>query len=168
MACTDRRRELEARISQGAVGGGPRANTKAGFTLIEMMAVMAIVALVAGLAITMVPGTGRAGLKAMVMRSAALLRHERLGAILTGRPRRVALDGERRELIGEDGETVAIPADVAVNVLGMDTVWSGRQAVALFEADGGSSGAVVRLSREKVAYEIRVNWYTGGVSVEAQ
>ena len=167
MAFIDRR-QPEVRISWGAVRGASRSSPKAGFTLIEMMAVMAIVALVAGLAITMVPGTGRAGLKAVVMRSAALLRHERLGAILTGRPRRVALDGENRVLIGDDGEAVAIPADVSVNVLGTDAVWSGRQAVALFEADGASSGAVVKLSREKVAYEIRVNWYTGGVSVEAQ
>jgi hypothetical protein len=27
---------------------------------------------------------------------------------------------------------------------------------------------VLRLSREKAGYEIRVNWYTGGVSIEAR
>ena len=38
--------------------------------------------------------------------------------------------------------------------------------VVRFHPDGASSGAVLRLSREKAEYEIRVNWYTGGVSIE--
>jgi general secretion pathway protein H len=146
----------------------PGIDAKAGFTLIEMMAVMLIVALVATLAVAMVPGTERAGLKAVVMDAVALLRHERLGAIMTGRERHVSLDGGRRVLIGEDGDKVVIPADVAVDILGADAEWSGRRAVALFRADGASSGAVLKFSREKAEYEIRVNWYTGGVTVAAR
>ena len=41
-----------------------------------------------------------------------------------------------------------------------------RFAVVRFHPDGASSGAVLKLSREKAEYEIRVNWYTGGVSIE--
>jgi general secretion pathway protein H len=140
---------------------------KAGFTLIEMMAVMMIVALVSSLVIPMVSGTGRAGLKAVVMNSVALLRRERLGAILTGRERHVTLDGERRVLVGDGGDTVVIPSDVVVNLLGENTLWSERLAVAAFHPDGASSGAVLRFSREGVEYEVRANWYTGGVTVEA-
>ena len=62
---------------------------------------------------------------------------------------------------------VAIPSDVKVDVLGADALWSRRQAVVRFEPDGESSGAVLRVSRERAGYEIRVNWYTGGVSVRA-
>jgi general secretion pathway protein H len=43
-----------------------------------------------------------------------------------------------------------------------------RATVVRFHPDGASSGAVLRLSREKAGYEIRVNWYTGGVSIEAR
>jgi general secretion pathway protein H len=60
---------------------------------------------------------------------------------------------------------VRVPRDVAVNVLGTDEVWSGRTAVVRFHPDGASSGTVLRLSREGAEYEVRVNWYTGGVAI---
>jgi general secretion pathway protein H len=138
----------------------------AGFTLIEVIAVMLIIALVASLAVTMMPGTGRAGLKALTLQTAALLRRERLGAVLTGRDREVSLDGERRVLVGDGGDIVALPRDIVLDILGADELWSGRQAVVRFHPDGASTGAVLKLSREKAEYEIRVNWYTGGVAIE--
>ena len=137
----------------------------AGFTLIEVMAVMLIIALVASLAVTMMPGTGRAGLKALTLQTASLLRRERLGAILTGRDREVSLDRERRILVGDSGDTVALPRDITLDILGVDALWSGRQAVVRFHPDGASTGAVMKLSREKAEYEIRVNWYTGGIAI---
>lgn len=148
----------------------PRSGTRstdrrAGFTLIEVVAVMLIIALVASLAVTMMPGTGRGGLKALTLETAALLRRERLGAVLTGRERQVSLDGERRVLVGDGGDVLAIPRDVALDVLGIDALWSGRQAVVRFTPDGASTGAVLKLSRENAEYEIRINWYTGGVAI---
>ena len=136
-----------------------------GFTLIEVIAVMLIIALVASLAVTMMPGTGRAGLKAVTLQTASLLRRERLGAILTGRDREVSLDGERRILVGDGGDIVALPRDITLDLLGVDALWSGRQAVVRFHPDGASTGAVMKLSREKAGYEIRVNWYTGGIAI---
>src|SRR5215468_10737626 len=100
-----------------------------GFSLIEVVAVMLIIAMVAGLAVTFTRGTGRPQLKAVALQTAALFRRERLGAILTGRDRRVSLDGERRQFIGDGGDVAGIPGDVAVDVLGIDARWSGRQAV---------------------------------------
>ncbi len=147
---------------------GPRTrftDRRAGFTLIEVVAVMLIIALVASLAVTMMPGTGRDGLKALTLETAALLRRERLGAVLTGRDRQVSIDGERRVLVGDGGNVLAIPRDVALDVLGIDALWSGRQAVVRFTPDGASTGAVLKLSRENAEYEIRVNWYTGGVAI---
>jgi general secretion pathway protein H len=138
---------------------------RAGFSLLEVMAVMLIVALVASLVITTMSGTGRAGLEAVTLKAAALLRRERLGAILGGHIRRVSLDGDSRALIGDGGDIVTIPRDVVLDVLGADAVWSGRLAVVRFDPDGASTGAVLRLSREKAEYEIRVNWYTGSVEV---
>jgi general secretion pathway protein H len=138
---------------------------QAGFTLIEVVAVMLIIALVASLAVTMMPGTGRGQLKALTLEIAALLRRERLVAVMTGRQREVSIDGEQRVLIGDAGNVVAIPRDVVLDVLGIDALWSGRQAVVRFLPDGASTGAVLKLSREKAEYEIRVNWFTGGVAI---
>jgi general secretion pathway protein H len=143
-----------------------RAARDAGFTLIEVMAVMLIVAMVAGLAVTMTPGTGRPGLEAVALQTAALFRRERLGAVLTARDRAVAVDGDSRAFVGDGGDRVAIPRDVRVDILGVDAQWSGRQAVVQFQPDGASSGTVVKLSRAGAAYEIWVNWYTGRVSLK--
>lgn len=138
---------------------------RAGFTLIEVVAVMLIIALVASLAVTMMPGTGRGRLKALALETAALLRRERLGAVMTGRERQVSLDGEQRVLVGDGGDVVSVPRDVVLDILGIDALWSGRQAVVRFHPDGASTGTVLKLSREKAEYEIRVNWYTGGVAI---
>ncbi len=138
---------------------------KSGFTLIEVLAVMLIIALVSSLVVAITPGTGRAKLKALTLEIAALLRRERLGAILTGRDRQVSLDGERRALVGDGGDAIAVPRDVVVDVLGAGELWSGRLAVVRFHPDGASSGAVLKLTREGAQYEVRVNWYTGGVAI---
>ena len=146
----------------------PRASISdrcCGFTLIEVVAVMLIIAIVASLAVTMTNGTGRGRLKALTLETAALLRRERLGAVMTGRERQVSIDGEQRLLVGDSGDVVAVPRDVVLDVLGIDAMWSGRQAVVRFHPDGASTGAVLKLSREKAEYEIRVNWYTGGVAI---
>jgi general secretion pathway protein H len=84
---------------------------------------------------------------------------------MTGRERQVSIDGEQRLLVGDSGDVVAVPRDVVLDVLGIDAMWSGRQAVVRFHPDGASTGAVLKLSREKAEYEIRVNWYTGGVAI---
>jgi general secretion pathway protein H len=144
------------------------SDRRAGFTLIEAVAVMLIIALMASLAITMMPGTGRARLKAVTLEAAALLRRERMGAILTGRERDVAIDGERRILIGDSGSAVALPAHVIIDLFGTSIPSMSRATVVRFHPDGASSGAVLRLSREKAGYEIRINWYTGAISVEAR
>jgi general secretion pathway protein H len=149
-------------MGQEAASTDPRA----GSTLIEVMAVMLIIALVASLAVTTVPGTGRAKLKALALQTAALLRRERLGALLTGQSRRISLDRAERILAGEGGGTVAIPPDVVLDVLGADETWSGRQVVVRFTPDGASTGAVLRLSWEGVRYDVDVNWYSGRVAVE--
>jgi general secretion pathway protein H len=141
------------------------ADRRAGFTLIEVVAVMLIIAMVASLAVTTMHGTGRGRLKALALETAALLRRERLGAVMTGRERQVSIDGEQRVLVGDGGDVVAVPRDVVLDILGIDALWSGRQAVVRFHPDGASTGAVLKLSREKAEYEIRVNWYTGGVAI---
>jgi general secretion pathway protein H len=69
-------------------------------------------------------------------------------------------------LVGDSWDTVAIPSDVAVDLLGADAVWSGRLAV-VREPDGSSTGAVLKLSHQQAEYEVRVNWYTGGVDIFA-
>jgi general secretion pathway protein H len=141
------------------------SGSMAGSTLIEMMAVMLIIAMLASLVVATVPGTGRGILKALTLQTVALLRRERLAAILTGQSRRVSLDGNTRTIVAQAG-TIAIPRDVRVDVIGVNELWSGRQAVVRFEPDGASTGSVLKFSWENVRYEVDVNWYNGRVAVD--
>lgn len=143
----------------------PNAEARAGFTLIETLGVMLIIALIATLVMPTGRGTGRGQLKALALETADLMRRERIGAVLTRHLRHVSIDGDRRTLIGDGGKEVAIPPDVVLDVLGVNEAWSGRRSLVRFETDGSSSGTVIKLARQDLAYEIRVNWYTGGVSI---
>ena len=140
------------------------AEGRAGFTLVETLGVMLIVALIATLAMPTGRGTGRGQLKALALETADLMRRERVGAVLTRRLRHVSVDGDARMLVGDGGKRIAMPADVVLDVLGVEA-WAGRRALVRFETDGSSSGTVLRLARRDLAYEIRVNWYTGGVTI---
>ena len=126
---------------------------------------MLIVALLATLVIPITRGSGRGQLKALALETADLLRRERLGAVLTRRLRHVTLDGERRLFVGDGGKALRIPDDVVLDVLGVRESWAGRRTIARFDGDGSSSGTVLRLARDGYGYEIRVNWYTGGVTI---
>ncbi len=142
------------------------SDPRAGSTLIEVMAVMMIIAMIATLTVTAVPGTGRAQLKALTLQTAALLRRERLAAILTGRSRQVSLDPEQRTLVGDGGVVIVIPRDVVLDVVGVSEVWSGRQAVVRFEPDGASTGAVLGFAWEGARYVVNVDWYSGGIATD--
>lgn len=127
---------------------------------------MLIIALVASLVVTLTRGTGRAQLKALALETAALMRRERLGAILSGHARQVSIDGEQRAVVGDGRDAVLIPRDVVLDVLGVGEPRSGRTPLVRFEPDGASTGTVLKLSRQEAEYEIRVNWYTGAVAID--
>jgi general secretion pathway protein H len=138
---------------------------RGGFTLIEMLAATLIVAMIASLTILSIPGTGRSGLKAVTMEAASLFRRERATALLTRSERRVRLDTASRRLVSEDGAAMAIPSDVTVDILGADNASGAGGTDLVFYPDGQSSGGAFRFSRDEAEYEVRVNWYTGGVAV---
>jgi general secretion pathway protein H len=140
---------------------------RAGFTLVETMAVMMIVALVSSLVVAWGSGSGRARLKAVALEAAALLRRERLGAMLSGKPRYVALDVPARALIGESGGKLAVPQDVSLDLLAAEGASDDLRAVARFEPDGASTGAVLAFAKESARYDVRVDWFSGKVSVDA-
>ncbi|CCE11233.1 putative General secretion pathway protein H precursor [Bradyrhizobium sp. STM 3843] len=140
---------------------------RAGSTLIEMMAVMVIMAMLASLVGVLLPGTGRGRLKVLTLQTAAMMRRERLAAVLTGTSRQISLDTGARQLIGDSG-VIVIPRDVVVDVVGVDEIWSGRQAVVRFEPDGASTGAALKFSWDKVRYEVDVSWYNGRVAVDVR
>jgi general secretion pathway protein H len=142
-----------------------------GFTLLEVVCVLAIVAmLVAVLMPTMSGSTSRPRLEAYALEVATLLKTDRTTAIR--RRAFVATDinaPARMIRSGATGRVLRIASDVVVEAVLPDRCDRRGAASAIsFLPSGMSCGGVIRLSRRGVGYEIRVNWLTGGTEVVAR
>lgn len=142
----------------------PRA--PAGFTLIELIVTLFVVALVAGLA---VPAIGRGGenirARADVSRFAALLRHTREQAIMARRPHDVVIDpaGQRVSVKAETEAlrpALTLPERIAIRA-------NPPEALSVrFEPYGGSSGGDFVLTSGALRYRVSVDPVTGRVRIE--
>jgi general secretion pathway protein H len=139
-----------------------------GFTLLEMVCVLAIIALLAAVLLPFIPHeTSRSRLQAYALQTAALLKIDRNAAIRRQTSVATLVDAEAREIrSGTSRAVVVIPADVRFDALLPDTC--GRRAALStisFFANGTSCGGAISLTRFDVGYEIRVNWLTGRIEV---
>jgi general secretion pathway protein H len=139
-----------------------------GFTLLEMVCVIALIALIASVLLPFIPRqTSRARLQAYALETAALLKADRNAAI--GRQADVStlVDAQARAIrSGASPMILRIPDDVRFDAVLPQTCRS-RAALSTisFFADGMSCGGAIALSRFDAAYEIRVNWLTGRVEI---
>jgi general secretion pathway protein H len=141
---------------------------EAGFTLLEVVCVIAILAILAAMVMPALPrGTSRPRLEAYAVQMAALLKADRQAAVR--RQTKIATDVNAEARLvrsGATGRIVRVPDDVKIDALlparcgdqpGASTVH--------FFSSGMSCGGVIALSRSGFGYEVRVNWLTGGVDI---
>jgi len=140
----------------------------AGFTLLEVVCVLAIVAILAAILLPIVPrGTSRARLESYAIETAAMLKVDRNIAMRNRVQVATVVDAPARLIrSGATGRVVRIPDDVAFDAL-LAARCNQRPAGATinFFASGMSCGGAIALTRLGTGYEIRVNWLTGGVEV---
>jgi general secretion pathway protein H len=138
----------------------------AGFTLIEVLVVLAIIGVVLGVLI----GRGPARSRGLETRAAAgalgqTLRAARAAAIAGDRDVTVAIDPVRH-VFAADGAAARV-VDPAINMSVQPPALPGPGATRLirFSADGSSTGGKVLLGNGKRQLEVSVEWLTGKVSV---
>ena len=148
-----------------------RSDSKAsehGFTLLELVCVLTILAFIAALIFPVIPrGTSRARLEAYALETAKLLKEDRSAAIRRRVQIRTDVDAASRSIrSGATGRVVRIPDDVIFDAL-LATRCNDQRAGSTisFFASGMSCGGVVALSRQGTGLQIRVNWLTGGIEV---
>jgi len=136
-----------------------------GFTLLELLVVLAILALATVIALPRI-GAGLPGaeLDAGARRIAAGLNEARSLAVARNRAVRFTLIGaEKRFTVGE-GPGGALPDKIAITLItGAGDVTGAAQGAIRFFPDGSSSGGRIELSGSGGRRSIEVDWLTGRI-----
>jgi general secretion pathway protein H len=147
----------------------PRAGTQAGFTLLELLVVLVIMAIAIAIVPPLLSRTrDRAEIRTAVSTLVSQLRLARAQAIGSDGVRDVAimLSDKTFGLVG--GRAYSFPSDVALAVTSAENLSGGGVARVRFFPNGGSSGGTIDLDAGSVVYHLTVNWLTGRVRVEEQ
>lgn len=139
-----------------------------GFTLLELVCVIAIIAILAAIVVPAIPrGTSRARLESYAIETAAMLKADRNAAIRNRVQIATEVDAPSRLVrSGATGRVIRVPDDVVFDaVLAARCNQRAAGPTIRFFASGMSCGGAIALTRLGVGYEIRVNWLTGGVEV---
>jgi general secretion pathway protein H len=139
-----------------------------GFTLLEMVCVLALIAMMAAVLLPFIPhNTSRSRLQAYALQIAALLKADRNAAIRRRVDVATLVDaGSRSIRSGATADMIRIPDDVRFEAL-LPQTCNRRQALSTisFFASGMSCGGAIALTRLDAGYEIRVNWLTGRIEI---
>ena len=138
-------------------------------TMIEILVVLAIMALGAAIVVPMVGGTGASNsdLRSAARQIAAGLRHARSEAIAQRRETVLTLDLEKRSFrVAQEPRDVALPAKIEIKLFtAQSDLVNERQGAIRFFPDGGSNGGRVTVASGERKYEVDVDWLTGRVAI---
>jgi general secretion pathway protein H len=136
--------------------------TSAGFTLLEALAVLAILGLVAALTLpSLRRPPDKLRLEAATRTLMSALRFSRAEAIARNNDVIVTMHVDRRSLESSTGSALQIDRDISVEMIfAADRRRDGAGSIRFFP-DGTSSGGEIILSLDKRRARILVNWLTG-------
>jgi general secretion pathway protein H len=138
-----------------------------GFTLLELLLVLAIVAL----ATLFGAGAIGRGMEGLRLRSAAngvaaQLRFTRAQALATGEPQRFTIDPAAHAWTAPKGRHGELPARASIAFIGAREVQpSPGEGAVVFFPDGAATGGRVRLRQGDATWQVDVAWLTGQVAV---
>lgn len=134
--------------------GDPDAGITRGFTLIEMLVVLAILGLIGGIAFPRLQQAVRLQeFRTAGATVAAVLREARARAVRTGRPVRFAANADGTGFGSDGGRSVALPSPLVVRTTPAGTI--------MFYADGSSSGGTALVASERRRLRFAVEPATG-------
>jgi general secretion pathway protein H len=139
-----------------------------GFTLLEMVCVLAIIGLLSAVLLPFIPhNTSRSRLQAYALQTATLLMADRNAAIRRGADVATLVDpGSRTIVSGAGRNSIRVPEDVRFDAT-LPKTCNQKPAFSTisFFANGMSCGGSISLTRLDTGYEVRVNWLTGRVEI---
>jgi general secretion pathway protein H len=143
--------------------GARHRATQGGFTLVELMVVMVIIALVMGLVATSLSRSiSGAEARVAARKVAAALRYTRTRAILDKQETVFMVDTEARSYQAPGRPEVILPEGVDVSLTTARSELTSEDAGGIrFFPDGGSTGGHVDLAVNERLYRVDVAWLTG-------
>ena len=142
----------------------PIIGRRGGFTLLEMLAVLAIIALLAGLSTQLVhPAAPHLRLEGAARGLCAALRATRARAISSNEEATLVVDLARKSYFSPSVHETLLPAEMRVQVSAAKGQRDfGENAGLKFFPSGASSGGDIILEIGGNRATIQVNWLTGG------
>ena len=136
------------------------ARQSAGFTLVELLVVMGILALILATAISARPKTAAARVSVAARAVAAALQLARAQAMTNNTETVFLIDMETGQF-GLAKSMHALPRGITIAMTLAETERVGQSGGMRFYPDGGSSGGEIVLMLDAQASRIAVNWLTG-------
>ncbi len=139
-----------------------------GFTLVEIMVVMVIIALVMGLVATsMARSVSGAEARAASRKLVASLRYTRARAIIDKKEQVFQVDTENRTYHAPGRKQITLPKGVDVSITTARSEFTSESVSGIrFFPDGGSTGGHVELLVNGREYRVNVAWLTGETHME--
>lgn len=139
-----------------------------GFTLIEILVVMVIIALVMGMVATsMSRSVSGAEARAAARNLVASLRYTRARAVLDKSEQVFEVNTEERSYLAPGRKQVQLPEGVDITVTTARSEITAEDVAGIrFFPDGGSTGGHIELTVNEREYRINVAWLTGESSLQ--
>jgi prepilin-type N-terminal cleavage/methylation domain-containing protein len=172
---------MGARVARTMTRTSVASARPAGFTLLELVIVLAILAMGSVLVIPSLSGMSARTFNAQVREAHALLNYTRRTAVVTGQAATARFQADLRD---EEALLAATPATDARSRLGRDAVWTARGLTlayrdsteqvepveesleVTFFPEGGSTGGALILAQNARQVEIRIDPFSGKVTTE--
>ena len=161
---------MEQRLTLPAARAEPGGG-EAGFALIEILCVLAIIGMLAAIILPAIPrATSRAKLESYAVETAALLKADRNTALRRQVQVATLIDAASRSIrSGVTGRVIRLPGDVVLDAI-LASRCADREAGRSidFFPSGMSCGGTIAMTRPGMGFQVRVNWLTGGVDIVPQ
>lgn len=145
-----------------------KAETGGGFTLLEIIVVVALISMIAMMAMPFVRSPSPSlTLRSEATRLVSALRATRAASMASNQPHTLAIDVDRRVFRSPVVRPTAIDKRIILSMTVADqTRASAGEAGVQFFPSGRSSGGQIRMQLSTAMVQVRINWATGASTID--